>query len=170
MIHLLGAVIVGSVDGNRIWGKEIKRVQLTHVAWSPDSKVILFGTGIGEVHIYDSRGSYNVCKTNLSLQKKRKKPLHWPNTQCYLSYRKGVLVLPILQSKVNIYCLVGCTGAVRLAGVEWYSGINGYSAPNCPSLIIVYDNGRAQLMKNELDECMYASCDHTSLGKPFPLY
>ena len=55
-----GAVIVGSVDGNRIWGKDIKNVQLTQVAWSPDSKVILFGTGTGEVLIYDSHGSYNV--------------------------------------------------------------------------------------------------------------
>ena len=33
-----GAVIVGSVDGNRIWGKEIKNVTLTGVCWSPDSR------------------------------------------------------------------------------------------------------------------------------------
>ena len=55
-----GAIIVGSVDGNRIWGKELKGVQLVQVAWSPDSRVILFGTGSGEVHIYDSRGTFNV--------------------------------------------------------------------------------------------------------------
>ena len=69
--HPQGAVIVGSVDGNRIWGKDIKGVQLVQVAWSPDSKVILFGTGIGEVHIYDSHGSYNVrkmpCSTCINL-------------------------------------------------------------------------------------------------------
>ena len=53
-------MIVGSVDGNRIWGKEIKGIQLTQVAWSPDSKVILFGTGNGEVHMYDSHGTFNV--------------------------------------------------------------------------------------------------------------
>ncbi|KAJ3140913.1 WD repeat-containing protein 35 [Physocladia obscura] len=28
-----GAVIVGSVDGNRIWGKELKQTALTHVQW-----------------------------------------------------------------------------------------------------------------------------------------
>lgn len=55
-----GAVIVGSVDGNRIWGKEIKGMALTHVQWSPDSKTILFGNSKGEVHIYDSHGTYNV--------------------------------------------------------------------------------------------------------------
>jgi WD repeat-containing protein 35 len=109
-----GAVIVGSVDGNRIWGKDIKNVQLTQVAWSPDSKVILFGTGTGEVLIYDSHGSYN--------------------------------------EKMNIQCLRGASGAVQLASVKWYSGVNGYAAPNCPSLVVAFDNGRAQLMRNELDE------------------
>ncbi|CAK8696266.1 unnamed protein product [Clavelina lepadiformis] len=52
-----GAVIVGSVDGNRIWGKELKNMQLTQVAWSPDGKIILFGTASGELHIYDGLGS-----------------------------------------------------------------------------------------------------------------
>ena len=55
-----GAVIVGSVDGNRIWGKEIKGMVLTQVQWSPDGKTILFGNSKGEVHIYDSHGTYNV--------------------------------------------------------------------------------------------------------------
>lgn len=55
-----GAVIVGSVDGNRIWGKELRGMQLTHMQWSPDSKVLLFGNSRGEVYIYDSHGTYNV--------------------------------------------------------------------------------------------------------------
>lgn len=55
-----GAVIVGAVDGNRIWGKELRGLILTHVQWSPDSKILLFGNNNGEVHIYDSHGSYNV--------------------------------------------------------------------------------------------------------------
>lgn len=45
-----GAVIVGSVDGNRLWGKELK-VQLCHVAWSPDGRNIVFCTLSGEVCI-----------------------------------------------------------------------------------------------------------------------
>ena len=56
----VGAVIVGSVDGNRIWGKELRGMQLTHVQWSPDGKVILFGNAKGEISIYDSHGTYNV--------------------------------------------------------------------------------------------------------------
>ena len=61
-----GAVIVGSVDGNRLWGKELrsggKPLQLTHVQWSPDSKMILFGTMSGEVHRYDSATGNCVSK------------------------------------------------------------------------------------------------------------
>ncbi len=36
-----GAVIVGSVDGNRLWGKELD-FQLSFVEWSPDSNYIIF--------------------------------------------------------------------------------------------------------------------------------
>ncbi len=60
MTVVAGAVIVGSVDGTRIWGKELKGVVLTHVQWSPDGRTLLFGNGKGEVHIYDGRGTYNV--------------------------------------------------------------------------------------------------------------
>eukprot|EP01147_Barroeca_monosierra_P005562 gene5562-8932_t len=51
-----GAVIVGGVDGNRLWGKELK-VPLKRVEWSPNGKTILFGTGTGDVLVYDSKGN-----------------------------------------------------------------------------------------------------------------
>ncbi|KAI8908538.1 hypothetical protein EDD86DRAFT_191622, partial [Gorgonomyces haynaldii] len=51
-----GAVILGSVDGNRIWGKELKE-QLAHVAWSPDSRFILFATEQGKITLYDNQGN-----------------------------------------------------------------------------------------------------------------
>jgi WD40 repeat protein len=68
-----GAVIVGSVDGNRLWGKELD-VQLQNVEWSPDGKRILFVSLEGEVHVYDAGISYNFlcyitkynCKVNFS--------------------------------------------------------------------------------------------------------
>ncbi|XP_051471912.1 WD repeat-containing protein 35 isoform X3 [Apus apus] len=55
-----GAVIVGSVDGNRIWGKDLKGTHLCHVAWSSDSQVLLFGMANGEIHIYDNQGNFIV--------------------------------------------------------------------------------------------------------------
>ena len=57
---MLGAVIVGSVDGNRIWGKELKGLQLTNVEWSPDGKNIVFGISNGEVQIFDNIGNFCV--------------------------------------------------------------------------------------------------------------
>ncbi|XP_021561959.1 WD repeat-containing protein 35 isoform X2 [Carlito syrichta] len=53
-----GAVIVGSVEGNRIWGEDLKGIQLCHVAWSADSKILLFGMANGEIHIYDNQGNF----------------------------------------------------------------------------------------------------------------
>lgn len=55
-----GGVIVGSVDGTRIWGKELKKVGLSCIQWSPDSKCILFGIRNGELHVYDDEGVFLV--------------------------------------------------------------------------------------------------------------
>ncbi|XP_054288459.1 WD repeat-containing protein 35-like [Macrosteles quadrilineatus] len=59
-----GAVIVGSVDGNRIWGKELKGTALTGVQWSPDGKLLLFSLRDGEVHAYDNQGNFGM-KVNI---------------------------------------------------------------------------------------------------------
>jgi len=50
-----GAVIVGSVDGNRLWGKELN-MPLRFVEWSPDSRWILFVTLDAEVWLFDADG------------------------------------------------------------------------------------------------------------------
>lgn len=52
-----GAVIVGSVEGNRLWGKELK-VQLSLIEWAPDSRIILFATSGGDVNVHDYVGNY----------------------------------------------------------------------------------------------------------------
>jgi WD repeat-containing protein 35 len=51
-----GAVIVGSVDGNRLWGKELK-CTLAFVEWSPDARNIIFITTLGEPYLYDNLGN-----------------------------------------------------------------------------------------------------------------
>ena len=47
-----GNVIVGSVEGSRLWGKQFDH-ELFNMTWSPDSSILLFGTEKGEVKIYD---------------------------------------------------------------------------------------------------------------------
>ncbi|CAG7833859.1 unnamed protein product [Allacma fusca] len=53
-----GGVIVGSADGNRLWGKDLKGTVLTGVTWAPEGKQILFTLANGEIHIYDQNGSF----------------------------------------------------------------------------------------------------------------
>lgn len=55
-----GAIIVGAVDGNRIWGKELKNTPLTGVQWSPDGRLILFSVRNGEILLYDNQGTFVV--------------------------------------------------------------------------------------------------------------
>ena len=55
IIYEDGAVIVGSVEGSRLWGKEYKH-RLAMIEWSPDSKMIVFGTMDGEVRVFDNSG------------------------------------------------------------------------------------------------------------------
>lgn len=52
-----GAVIVGSVGGDRLWGKELG-VDLRLVEWSPDGRSVLFVTDDeGDVMLYDAQGN-----------------------------------------------------------------------------------------------------------------
>ncbi|CAL1291163.1 unnamed protein product [Larinioides sclopetarius] len=67
-----GVIIVGSVDGNRIWGKELKGLNLTCVEWSPDGRFLLLGCNNAEVHIYEFGGAF-VGKVPLTSVETKKK-------------------------------------------------------------------------------------------------
>lgn len=52
-----GQVIVGSVEGTRLWGKDLD-IRLKIIEWSPDSRTILFGTPDGAVNVFDFVGNF----------------------------------------------------------------------------------------------------------------
>jgi WD repeat-containing protein 35 len=65
-----GAVIVGKVDGTRVWGKELG-LPLDKLAWSPSCQNILFTTKKGQAYVYDADGNQVsimpiACMTNIS--------------------------------------------------------------------------------------------------------
>jgi len=77
-----GAVIVGSVEGNRLWGQDLTH-ELAFVEWAPDGRSILFGTPEGKVRIYDNTGNpINEMQVHCldEMQKNMNSPLaalHW---------------------------------------------------------------------------------------------
>ncbi|KAJ4459771.1 putative voltage-gated potassium channel subunit beta [Paratrimastix pyriformis] len=52
-----GAIILGSVDGKRIWGIELP-YHLKCTAWSPDSKILLLVSQNGEVNVHDEKSNF----------------------------------------------------------------------------------------------------------------
>lgn len=67
IIYEDGAVIVGSVDGNRLWGKELN-MPLKRVEWSPDARFIIFITQDSDAFIFDSEGTKIKTMTLAALQ------------------------------------------------------------------------------------------------------
>ena len=53
-----GNVIVGSVDGQRLWGSELSQQSISQVEWNPESTRILFALGPGAMHVYDCDGNF----------------------------------------------------------------------------------------------------------------
>ncbi|CAH2104699.1 unnamed protein product [Euphydryas editha] len=96
-----GAVIVGSVDGSRVWGKDIKGPGLRAVQWSPDNSLLLFGLSNGELHLYDDQGNFmmpvasNGVSGSLEIVNmdwfSSKAPFNRP--VLVISYRSGLLLL-----------------------------------------------------------------------------
>lgn len=128
-----GAIIVGSVDGNRIWGKELKNTSLTGVQWNPDGRLLLFSLRNGEVHLYDNQGTFVVSS--------------------FRDYKKFEILASnfvLFQMKLNIQCVtLGPTRSITVVGLSWF---NGMQSPNRPSLAILYETGKFQIMRNENDD------------------
>ncbi|XP_030387357.1 WD repeat-containing protein 35 [Scaptodrosophila lebanonensis] len=100
-----GAIIVGSVDGNRIFGKELKNTHLTGVQWSPDNRLLLFALADGECHMYDNQGNFamklNIQCVNLNASRSlRIAKISWFNGRAYGN--RPVLAICYENGKVQI--------------------------------------------------------------------
>uniref|UniRef100_K3WM41 Uncharacterized protein n=1 Tax=Globisporangium ultimum (strain ATCC 200006 / CBS 805.95 / DAOM BR144) TaxID=431595 RepID=K3WM41_GLOUD len=104
-----GAVIVGSVDGNRLWGKEMK-IQLAFVEWSPDGKSLLFVSKDGEVSVHDGMGNkvsnlalYVVDNNNRSERDYKIVGVHWyDGCEGHISQEAPTLAIAFRDGKVQI--------------------------------------------------------------------
>ena len=57
IVYQDGNIVVGSVEGERIWGQEVN-VPLKKIAWCPENRTIIFVTAQNEAKIYDHQGYY----------------------------------------------------------------------------------------------------------------
>jgi WD repeat-containing protein 35 len=64
-----GGVIVGKVDGARVWGKELD-LPLSKLVWSPSCQNVVFTTSNGEAYVYDADGN-QVSKLSLQCHVER---------------------------------------------------------------------------------------------------
>lgn len=128
-----GAIIVGSADGSRIWGKELKNTVLTGVQWSPDGRLLVFSLRSGELHLYDNQGTFVVRLVNTNSSVMR----YTPYSSC-------------LQMKLNVQCVaLSASRNLSVVGLTWFHGLG---PTNRPTLAACYENGKMQIMKNENDD------------------
>lgn len=55
IIYEDGGIIMGSVDGNRIWGKDFHG-RLSHVAWAPDGRFLILASQDGKMQLMSEEG------------------------------------------------------------------------------------------------------------------
>ncbi|CAD7934483.1 unnamed protein product [Amoebophrya sp. A120] len=133
IIYEDGAVIVGTVDGQRLWGKELKS-QLAMVEWAPDGRNILFGTPNGEIHLYDPEGVYVLKLPCYCLDQGTEGQIPLAGLHWYSSYSYS-------NNGAN-----GTTTAVSSAAAQ-------ASVPSTqPTLCCAYENGRVQILRHEADD------------------
>ena len=127
-----GSIIVGSVDGNRLWGKELK-TRAAHCEWSPDNK-LLIGIGDLEIHVYDTTGVFlmAISPQQVSLE-------NLVNVRSNTGHTGR-------RSAFNI----GSSEMSKLMGIKWSPPTSGFL--NRRNLILGFESGKIHLMKDEMDE------------------
>jgi WD repeat-containing protein 35 len=118
-----GAVIVGSVDGNRLWGKDLD-LTLELVEWSPDGRCILFATAQSDVQIFDAMGNFLARLPIYAIDS--------PGGAHSMSAPS--LLMP------------------KIVGLEWFHAFDGVVDASQPTMALAYENGRMQIMRHDMDD------------------
>ena len=118
-------VIVGTVDGNRVWSKDVG-TRLSHIEWSPNGQALVFATADGPIFVYNHQG----VRVGSLL----------PHAVTDLLKPTSDLSTALLPPEL------------RVVALEWYDGAEGYVVPDCRSLGVAFANGRVQLMRGLDDE------------------
>uniref|UniRef100_A0A1I7X3Y6 WD_REPEATS_REGION domain-containing protein n=1 Tax=Heterorhabditis bacteriophora TaxID=37862 RepID=A0A1I7X3Y6_HETBA len=162
-----GQVIVGTMDGNRIWNKELPG-NIAACEWSPDGSILLFGMADGEVHSYDNQGTFlqklhmialESVELETALAKDLRKDniiaLKWftvaPRSRVYDSSDRGSSPMPFRHGQN-----VSSPMPPRLNRLQSVDPLPHASEPridNRPRLLIAYAHGVVQLMRNDNDTC-----------------
>lgn len=117
--YLDGTVIVGSVEGTKIWGREFG-VSLEMLTWSPDGKNIIFSTAQNELKLYDAHdGNYlkdiTAVKAVVVSTERDKDPVD----------EKG--------------------GYGDIVSLDWYCGAGGYFANRVADFVVAFCDGLVRL-------------------------
>jgi len=131
IIYEDGAVIVGSVEGTRLWGKELS-VVLKFVEWSPDGKNILFVTRSNEIDVYDCLGNRIKGVPLYALEGGKRK-------------NRGD------DSDDDDDDDDDDEDDNEIIGIHWYDGSEGHIDLDAPTLAVAFRNGRVQICRGEED-------------------
>ncbi|VDK51291.1 unnamed protein product [Anisakis simplex] len=161
-----GQVIIGSVDGNRLWSKDITG-ELAAVCWSYDSSLLLFGMADGEVHVYDASGTFvqkvhMVCLENVELETALTKDLR-RDTIISMQWYVAALASKIYDGRPNDAGAFGessmnpaTVGRITLEAAT-HPLFRGHIPEDRPRFLIAYKHGVVQLMRNENDAIQLSS-------------
>ncbi|RCN35491.1 WD domain, G-beta repeat protein [Ancylostoma caninum] len=144
-----GQVIVGTMDGNRIWNKELNGNVAT-CEWSPNGNLLLFGMGDGEVHTYDAQGVFMeklhmVALENVELETALAKDLRKDNIIAIKWFA------PAPKSRVSEDNSPIMSRLPRVQSLESLTYTSDFRPDPKPKLLIAYAHGVVQLMRNEND-------------------
>ncbi|CAD5234713.1 unnamed protein product [Bursaphelenchus xylophilus] len=147
-----GQIIVGSVDGNRLWSKEIT-TNISQLCWNASDTIILIGLQDGDVHGYDMNGNFAfkvpmMCVESVELQTALEKDLKKDVIVCMEWY----VSTPACRTESQ----GGPNGELpRLIRQNTFAidpmVFRGDIPDDQPRFVVAYQHGIIQIMRSEID-------------------